>query len=142
MTREEFDNIRTWDELLEICNDNNCSYCEDVYSFSEMNEEIQRRVDEWEGDWDSLRDYLEDQPSYSDLRNFSHFIKDDDGLFCRTSDEDYNFTDYKEDIAEWLEDHDCFDTESALETFRRFEYEDPSSVPQTITTKQFATLFE
>ena len=142
MTREEFDNIKTWDELLAVCDENNCSYCEDVYSCGAMDDEIQRRVNEWDRDWDSLRDYLIDQPSYGDMRSYSYFIKDDDGIFGGTSDGDYIFKDYKEDIAIWLEDHDRFDAESALRKFRRFEYEDPSSVPQTITAKQFATLFE
>lgn len=142
MTREEFDNIRTWHELLVVCDENNCSYCEDVYSNYAMEEEIQRHVNEWDGSWNSLRDYLNDQPSYGDMRSCFFFIKNGGGVFECTRDGDYNFESYKEDIAIWLEDHDRFDAESALTEFRRFEYEDPSSVPQTITTKQFATLFE
>ena len=141
MTREEFDHIDNWDDLLTLCYDYDCDYCEDIYTESNMDDGIWESINDWSSTWEDLRDYLNNQPNRNDLRGYTYFHINDNGDFELTSDGDYTFEGHKSDIREWMEDHDYFELESALEKFRKFEYEDPEGIPLAITANEFTTLF-
>ena len=114
MTRQDFiDNVNDWWELKDFCNDEDCDICSDIYSDEDMDEEINYAIRGYSDDyqWYELRDLLRGIPSgYSFYRQNGSF--DWEGL-----DDDADFTSYKDDVLEWMdnggywedEDDDGFD---------------------------------
>lgn len=64
MTRREFiEDITTWRDLIEFCNDNDAySYVDDIYTNEDMNSYIEREAEEFisENGWTIFRDCLND----------------------------------------------------------------------------------
>ena len=66
MTRNEFiDNITEWSELIDLCSEYGCSYCDDVYSEYSRDEMINdelvdmaRNCDDWTELLNTLREEL------------------------------------------------------------------------------------
>lgn len=106
MTRQQFiDEVNDWWELIDFCNDEGCSYCEDVYSEESrddyINEELvdmARNADSWA----SLRDNLNDIDTDYDYYRCTDY-GDWEGLG------DYEFRDYKEDVLEWADEQDIWE---------------------------------
>lgn len=67
MTRQEFiEDIRSWRDLIEFCNNNDAySYVDDIYTDEDMDDYIEREAEEFisENGWTTFRDYLNDIPS-------------------------------------------------------------------------------
>lgn len=112
MTRQYFiDNVNDWWELKDFCNDEDCDICSDIYSDEDMDEEINYAIREYSDDyqWYELRDLLRGIPSgYSFYRQNSSF--DWEGL-----DDDADFTSYKDDVLEWMDNGGYWDDEDDIE---------------------------
>ena len=98
MTRQEFiDDVTTWWELIDFCNDEGCDICEYVYSSDVyddlINEDLQEMVKH--ESWQSIYDWLEDLPSgYDYYDTYDDYV----GL-----DNNWDFDRYKEDVLEWAD---------------------------------------
>lgn len=106
MTRQQFINeVNYWWELIDFCNDNGCSYCDDVYSEESrddyINEELvdlARNADSWSSLLDTLNDIT---IGYDYYRRTDY--NDWEGL------SDYEFSDYKDDVLQWADDEGIWD---------------------------------
>lgn len=99
MTRNEFLNgITEWYELLEFCNDNGCSICDDIISDDDRDDEIDNDIEDAirNDRWYDIKGYLEEIPTgYSYYRRNSMF--DYDGM------DDSDFDEYKDDVLGWAD---------------------------------------
>lgn len=105
MTREEFiENVRSWNDLLQFCYDEDCDYCEDVYDEDAkddyFNEDIVDMARDAE-DWRDLYRQLEDIPT-----GYDYYINGDYGW--RGAD-DRDFEEYKSDVLSWGDDNGVWD---------------------------------
>lgn len=106
MTRQQFiDEVNYWWELIDFCNDNECSYCDDVYSEESrddyINEELvdmARNADSWS----SLLDILKDITT-----GYDYYRRTDYGDWEGLGD--YEFSDYKDDVLEWADDQEIWE---------------------------------
>ena len=108
MTRDDFQrDVSSWYDLREFCNEYGCSICEDVYSQSEMDEEIDSNLVQMArdaSDWQELYSRLEDIPD-----GYDYYIKNEDGEFSGA--DDYDFDSYKADAFDWGEYEGIFEDE-------------------------------
>lgn len=123
MTRNEFLNdVSSWYELIEFCNDNGCSICDDIISEDDRDDEIDGDIEDAIRNerWYDIKRYLENIPTGYDyyLRN-SMF--DYDGLG------DSDFDDYKDDVLEWADDAgDVWDEDPEDEDYDVFAEQTPT----------------
>lgn len=99
MTRNEFLNdVTEWHELLEFCNDNDCSICDDIISDDDRDDEIDSDIEDAirNDRWYDIKGYLEEIPTgYNYYRRNSMF--DYDGMG------DSDFDEYKDDVLDWAD---------------------------------------
>ena len=93
MTRQEFiDDVTTWWELIDFCNNEGCDVCEYVYSSDVyddlINEDLQEMVRH--ESWHSVYSWLDNLPSgYDYYDTYDDYV----GL-----DDNWDFDRYKEDV--------------------------------------------
>ena len=109
MTRQEFEDIGSWWELIDFCQDYECSYCDDVYSEGSRDNYIDDDLEYMaeNNGWMTIRDILNDIPTgyeYYHRKDGEWFGLDDDDL-----------EDYKTDILEWGDINDIWDEEEEEE---------------------------
>ena len=108
MTRNEFiETITEWTELLEFCNDFDCSVCEDIIDDDELDEYVNEDIRTAVGDdsWRTIRDYLDDIPT-----GYDYYRRD--GMFDYTyMDDGDDFDEYKDRALEWGDDYGLWDDE-------------------------------
>lgn len=100
MTRNEFlENVTTWDELKEFCNENDCEICDCIISDDDRDDEIDSDIeDALRNDrWYDIKSYLEDIPT-----GYSFYQRN--GTFDYDGVDDYDFDRYKNDVLEWADD--------------------------------------
>lgn len=106
MTRQEFiDDVTSWDELIDFCNDNGCGYCDDVYSEYSRDEYIDDDLVDMARNadgWSDLLDSLNNIPT-----GYDFYRRDDYGEWRGLGD--YEFSDYKSDVLEWGDDAEIWD---------------------------------
>lgn len=104
MTRQEFEDISTWRELIDFCNDYSCSYCDDVCSEDVRDSYINYSLEYMarENNWTNLRDTLNDIPT-----GYDYYRKNDYGDWYGLDDNDLE--DYKSDIFDWADENGIFD---------------------------------
>lgn len=106
MTRQQFiDEVNDWRELIDFCNDEECSYCEDVYSEESRNDYINEGLVDmarYAGSWDSLLDILSDITTGYDYYRRTDY---DDWVGL----DDYEFRGYKDDVLAWADDQDIWE---------------------------------
>ena len=109
MTRREFDEeINSFDDLLNFCNDNNIYELEDVIDSESLDEYIWEEIRDFTGTWEDLRDRLYDiETGYSWYRR-------DGWLEYVYLDED-DFYRYKSDVIERADDLGIWDDEDQAE---------------------------
>lgn len=116
MTRTEFDeNITTWSELIDFCNDNSIYICEDVIDAEERDSQINSDLADFvrREDWTTVWETLDDIPT-----GYSHYRRD--GEFEYTALDDYgDFDDYKDEVGDYCDRNGLWDPEEDEE-----EYED------------------
>lgn len=115
MTRAEFfEEVTTWEELLEFCWAHQCDICDDVYDGDSVDEQIDMNLVDWArdaNDWTELRNRLNDLPNiYSD-----EYYTPDDYYEWRELD-DNDFVCYRDDVAVWMDDNDEWDDDESEET--------------------------
>lgn len=106
MTREQFyDQIEDFEDLIEFCDDYDCHECEDVVRDRDLSDMIDDDIrdaltyDMWYEIRDALAGICAD--------GFDYFRKG--GVFDYTGLDDYDFEEYKAEVAEWAERNDIFD---------------------------------
>lgn len=102
MTRQEFiDEVNSFGDLIDFCNDNDCYECENVYYQDSFDDYINDCLSDWARNdgWRDLRDRLNDIPTGYDWYDIENL--------CGLDDDD--FDDYKDDVLSWADDHDVWD---------------------------------
>lgn len=106
MTRQEFiDDVTSWWELLDFCNEEFCDYCDDIYSSDARDDEINEYdLDDWARNytWRQLLDILSELDD-----GYEYYRKDEYGEWESLSD--YDFDNYKDDVLRWADDNDVFE---------------------------------
>lgn len=95
MTRQEFvDDVTTWWELIDFCNDEGCDYCEDIVDEDAYNEYIDDslydKVRNGHEGWQDIYEWLEGFPT-----GYEFYDRYND---CGV---DYDFDSYKNDVLNW-----------------------------------------
>lgn len=107
MTRNEFlNNVTTWGELIDFCNDEGCDYCDDIYSEESRDETINDYLVDWARNesWQDLFSRLDNIET-----GYDYYKEDDYGDWVGLSDDD--FDDYKDDVLRWMDDNGYWDEE-------------------------------
>lgn len=111
MTRSYFtDFVTTWDELLELCSDEDCSVCEDIISDDGLDEYIDSDICNTNYSWRDIRDFLNAIPT-----EFDYYLYNGPFDYIGLNDDD--FVDYKGRVLDWMdenglwEDEECEDEE-------------------------------
>ena len=106
MTRQQFiDDVKYWWELIDFCNDNGCSYCDDVYSEEIRDEYINECLVDMARSaesWSTLLDILSNITIGYDYYRRTDY-GDWEGL------DDCNFSEYKDSVLEWGDDYDIWE---------------------------------
>lgn len=104
MTRQEFlDEITTWYDLIEWCNNHGCSYCDNIYSDEARDEYINDNLVDMarDNDWYDLRDILCGLPT-----GYDYWLRDEYGDWYGVDDE---FAEYFDEVLEWADENNEFD---------------------------------
>ena len=105
MTRTQFEEeVNSFGDLLDFCNDNNIWDMEDVLSRESMDEYVWDEIRDFPGSWDDLRDRLNEIDD-----NYDWYRRD--GLLDYAALDEYDFDRYKSDILERADDEGLFDEE-------------------------------
>lgn len=118
MTREEFrDDLWSWWELYDLCQEIGYSFLDDMMDDKSRDEYIEGELKDAirNENWRDIRDWLYNIPDGS---SGSYWLKDDYGDWIELND--YNFSDYKNQVEGWMDDHGCWDDEE-----EDAPYEDP-----------------
>lgn len=111
MTRSEFiEEITTWCELLDFCDQHDLEACSDVVSDSDKDDAINNALSEFVryNDWETVYSVLEDIPC-----GYQYYQKNRD--FDYEPLDDRNFERYKEDVIQECDDWDIWDYEDEEE---------------------------
>lgn len=108
MTRAEFlDNVTSWSELIDFCNDHECYVCEDIYDEYDRDSYIDGNLRDMASDAENWQDLL------SQLRNittgYDYYLKDDYGDWVGLDDSD--FDEYFHDVLDWADENGVWDDE-------------------------------
>lgn len=120
MTREEFDEISTYDELYEIDSDEGIYAFDDweVASSDRLNDYVWDEISRWDDGWVSLGNFLQDIDTGYDWYSFYNSMP------AGLCDGDSIFNDLKEAIKDSLESNGFFDKESSEVTDSDDEIDD------------------
>lgn len=129
MTRSEFiDNITEWWHLIDFCNDEDCSICEDVYHDDDLDnmidEDITNAVTDGMG-WREVRDRLE-----SIDHSYDYYVCEGYMVYEGLNDDD--FERYKADVIEWMDNNGLWDAEDEDDDFDEDDilpFEEPADEP-------------
>ena len=105
MTRNEFlENVTSFYDLKDFCNDEDCNLLEDVYDEEGRDDFINDCLMDWARDdsWQDLYNRLDNIPTGYDWYRY-----DDYGDWCSLDDED--FEEYKNDVLEWADNNGVWD---------------------------------
>ena len=125
MTRQEFlDNVNTWYELIDWCNENGCYVCDEIYDEDSYNERIDDQIVEWARNetWQGLRDILNGLPE-----GYEYYREDDYGDWYGM-DEYGDLDGYLSEALDWGDDNGIWeddedDEEEYLEEEEAPEFE-------------------
>lgn len=107
MTRQEFvDGVEYWSDLVDFCNQEGCSICEDVYSDGDRDYDIEEELCEMVRD-SNWREVLDTLQAYDRDSGYDYYLKNGCGEFEGLNDED--FTSYKDDVLDWGDNNDIWD---------------------------------
>lgn len=131
MTREEFERINNWSDLIDIDYDYNLHITDNVYTQNNYDDIVNDRIDSY-SDWRDKLNYLIDIPRDS----YDVFIEDDyDGSFQGSYDGDAVFEDYKDQMRTDLEDNNLFDDND--DDVENNSYEDDFKAVSSDAAKEF-----
>lgn len=132
MTRAEFiENIQDWWELIEFCDDEGCSICEDIYDDDAKDEYINGDLVDMARNADGWRDLLQ---KLNDIESgYDYYRLDGYGDFVGVDDDD--FQDYKDDVIEWCDNNDIWDDEEDDEDEEYEEQADEEPAPPEVAVE-------
>lgn len=113
MTRQQFlDEVNSWEELIDFCNDAGCRYCEDICNESERDDCIDENLVSMarEHSWQELFDILDGIPSGYNYYRYSEDYNEWIGMV------ESDFYERKDDVLEWG-DINCIWEEDEDDTF-------------------------
>lgn len=108
MTRQYVvDEVRTWRDLIIVCQDIGCDVCDDVCSDEYVDGEIERYI------YDNIYNY-----GWRDIQNYLHrhddgyeYYIDSDTGWIGVCDGDDTFDDYKDNVLTYGDDYECWEEE-------------------------------
>lgn len=142
MTRREFvEDVTTFWELIEFCQNEGIAVCEDIMDADYTDDVLNERLREFD-DWKEAVEYLRDIP-----QGCEYYRVDGCGNY---EDADDMFDDYKEDVLDLMDDRDGWDEEDeeddwedeCQETETTDETVDEDDVTDEIDSFVFATILE
>ena len=110
MTREEFEEIEDFSELLDFCNNYDCDIYNEIYdddSYHDFIDEDIRDMVRWYS-WEQIRNYLDELPY-----GYDYYRRTDDGW--QGIDENSDFDYMKDEVRDWAEEEEIFDEEDEQE---------------------------
>ena len=120
MTRAEFlEDVTCFSDLINFCNDNGLSFCEEVYDEDIVNEWID----------DSLIDLARNY-SWGDVRDILNEYADNSGYDWYRYDEsygryeplgDYEFNEYRDEVLDYMDENGLWDEDDEEEEEEPFE---------------------
>lgn len=126
MTRSYFlDQVNSWSELIDLCSDEGCDICSDIYSNDDIDSMIDDDVAEAirSESWRYIRDNLADIDTDYDYYRC-------DGMFDYVGMDDTDFDTYKDDVLDWMDDCDRWEPEEdEEEEEEEYVEEEPQEAP-------------
>lgn len=118
MTRQEFiDNVTSWAELIEFCNDEGLDNCNNVYDDESYNDKIDEELVRRAEDelWQDVREWLDNLPD-----GYDYYIIDAYGDWSGVDEFDL----YRDEVIEYMDDCGSWD-EDEYDEEEPEEYIDP-----------------
>lgn len=118
MTKQYFINeVNSWSELMDVCYDEGCNCCDDVYDDEAYDETIDNQIMDWleSESWRDVLARLNDLPT-----GYDYYTRDDWGEWHGV---DNDFDVYKSDVFDWFEDNGYWEDE-AQEDNQEDDYDD------------------
>ncbi len=109
MTRQDFiDDVQYWSELIDFCYEEGCYVCEDVYTSDQRDDRIDEGVSEMmrHNSWRTILDTLQ---TYDNQSGYEYYLLDGYGDWIGLDDDD--FTSYKDDVVDWMDNNGRWDDE-------------------------------
>ena len=131
MLRDEFiDNVTTWNELVDFCEEEGLSFCDELCGEDSFNEWIDGNLVSWahEHSWQDLMSMLN---NYDSICGADYYLWDDyEGGYRRADDSD--FDDIKNTVIEFMDEDSRWDDSDEDEEEEEYEPEpDPDDVEPT-----------
>lgn len=120
MTRAEFfDNVTTWWELKDFCDDERCDICEDIYDEDGRDSYINDCLMDWARNdtWTELLARLEDIPT-----GYEAYRYDDYGEWEGLDDGDFRAI--RDEVAEWVDEYSSWDDDEEEDEEEAVDEED------------------
>lgn len=140
MTRQEFiDDVNDWYDLIEFDRDNDLYVTEELIYGSSLSEYLNEDIATYirhGGDWENLRDFLDNISEGYDAYRV-------DGELEYVALDDYSdFGAYKHDVLEAADDENCFDYyEDDEDDEEPLRYEEPAKY-ETVNTEELFAIAE
>lgn len=113
MTRQDFiDNVTTWGELLDFCNEEGSEICEDIFTEEERDQYI---TDNWLMDWARESSWWDLYQILDGIVTGYDYYELDDGEFYSREDGDTTFEERKQEVLQWMDSGDWWDTDDEEE---------------------------
>ena len=142
MTRQEFlDEVGCWGDLIDFCSEHGCDDCDNIYSNSSRDYEIEEDLYEMVRDC-SWREVLDALQTYDRESGYDYYLRNEYGEFEGLNDYE-DFTLYKDGVLHWGDVNDIWDEgEDDDEDSQRYdaEYEE-DDIPLEAEDISFEELF-
>ena len=111
MTREEFEGIEYFDDLMDFCSNYDCDIYNEIYNENSYCDCIEEVIEDMlrYNTWEDVRDYLNNLPD----TDYNYYRRTDDGW--EGIDENSDFDDIKNEVRDWAEEEEIFDEEDEEE---------------------------
>ena len=108
MTRQEFlDEVGCWGDLIDFCSEHGCDDCDNIYSDSSRDYEIEEDLYEMVRDC-SWREVLDALQTYDRESGYDYYLRNEYGEFEGLNDYE-DFTLYKDGVLHWGDVNDIWD---------------------------------
>lgn len=122
LTRSYFlDYVTDWDELIEMCRDEECNICDDIIDDDQLDEYVESDIEGTNYSWRDIRDFLQSIPT-----GYNYYRCD--GAFDYVAIDDSYFEDYKNQVLEWMDDGGYWEHED--EDYDPDGYDDEEPEPE------------
>lgn len=108
MTRQEFiNNIHSWGDLILFCIEAGCYECDEIYTYEDMCDNINRNLVGIASESESWQDLLNCLESIN--TSYEYYLRDDWGDWVGLDERD--FEEYKNSVLIWGDDDDYWDNQ-------------------------------